>query len=140
MQRLSLVLQFIQFQLHQLRDLSAQDHCVHQVLARLTHRQDTTEVNGFTHHYSQLLYNIGGGNKGYGDVPIPLEQKALKLISAAFEHFVLHVWEIYALEMRCFTLWSMGRTNHKFPIHTTWNVQMHLKSTVHGYCGIVRTE
>ena len=32
-------------------------------------------------------------------------------------------------KMRCFALQSMGRTNHKIS-HTTWNVQMHLKSTV----------
>ena len=35
---------------------------------------------------------------------------------AAFEHSVLRVWEIYAWENVCFTLHSMGRTNHEFLI------------------------
>ena len=30
----------------------------------------------------------------------------------------------------CFTLQSMGRTDHKFPVCATWNVQTHLKSAV----------
>ena len=33
------------------------------------------------------------------------------------------VREIYALENVVFTLQSMGRTNHKFPVFVTWNVQ-----------------
>ena len=32
--------------------------------------------------------------------------------------------------MWCFTLLSMGRTNHKFPIDATQNVQLQLKSIV----------
>ena len=52
----------------------------------------------------------------------------IKLISGVFEHSLLLVWEIYALEMWCFTLHSMDCTNHKFPMHmyATQNVQMHL--------------
>ena len=56
--------------------------------------------------------------------------------------------EIYALEitmqsMGCtnsFTLQSMGRTNHKFPICATRNVQMHLKLTVSQVKHVVRVE
>ena len=33
-------------------------------------------------------------------------------------------------KMRCFTLQSMGRTNQKFPVYATRNVQKHLKSTI----------
>ena len=33
-------------------------------------------------------------------------------------------------KMQCLTLQSMGRTNHKLPVHATRNVQTHLKSTV----------
>ena len=33
-------------------------------------------------------------------------------------------------KMWCYTLWSMGRTNHKFPVYSTQNVQAPLKSTV----------
>ena len=54
----------------------------------------------------------------------------LQLISAAFEHSMLHVWEIYALEMQYCTLQSMGRTNHKFPVHAALNVLIHLKSII----------
>ena len=36
-------------------------------------------------------------------------------------------------KMQCFALQSMGRTNHKFSIHATRNVQMQLKSTVSGW-------
>ena len=34
------------------------------------------------------------------------------------------------LKMWCCTLRSMDRTNHKFPVHATRNVQTQLKSTV----------
>ena len=40
------------------------------------------------------------------------------------------LWKIW-----CFTLQSMGRTNHIFPIHTTLNVQTHLKLNVQGKLG-----
>ena len=30
-------------------------------------------------------------------------------------------------KMWCFILQSMGRTNHKFPVYATWDVQTHLK-------------
>ena len=36
-------------------------------------------------------------------------------------------------KMRCFALQSMGRTNHKFPVYVTRNVQTQLKLTVHMY-------
>ena len=32
-------------------------------------------------------------------------------------------------KMQCFTLQSMDRTNHKFPVYATRNVQTHLKLT-----------
>ena len=35
------------------------------------------------------------------------------------------VWKMW-----CFTLQSMGRTNHELPVQATQNVQTHLKSTV----------
>ena len=33
-------------------------------------------------------------------------------------------------KMQCFTLQSMGHTNHKFPVYAHGNVQTHLKSIV----------
>ena len=61
----------------------------------------------------------------------------VQFISAAFEHSVLRVQEIYALEN---ALQSMGRTNHKFPVYTTRSVRMQLKSTVLDKLGHLMSE
>ena len=45
-------------------------------------------------------------------VPLGFEV-AITLVSGAFEHSVLRVW---LWKIWCFTLQSMGRTSHKFPI------------------------
>ena len=55
-----------------------------------------------------------------------VKAQLIQLISGVFEHSVLRVREIYALESVVFTLQSMDHTNHKFPIYATWNIQMHL--------------
>ena len=44
-------------------------------------------------------------------------------LSGVFEHSVFCVQKYTHWKMWCFTLQSMGRTNHKFPIHVTQNVQ-----------------
>ena len=64
--------------------------------------------------------------------------RLVQLISAAFEHCVACMGKVMLWKMLCFTWQSMGRTNHKFPIYATQNVQTQLKSTVHTtvtHCG-----